>query len=135
MSFARLASFFLLLESLSTAARTAGRLAVLSIYPWPTLAFIGARMCIAVLQFSSGWMIFTRSSIGWPLGRRTFLISACLVTLELGFGLVPTNLFPTYRWPAVGLYWVYALIGVWMLRDAPGTGDERTRNQGLGTRN
>jgi hypothetical protein len=46
------------------------------------------------------------------------LVSAVLLTIETGWRLTPTDLDPTWRWPLVAAYWVYALGAVYALRRA-----------------
>ena len=50
------------------------------------------------------------------LARVVLVASAVLTTFEIGLRWAPTSLFPSYRWPAVGLYWLYALVGVWVVK-------------------
>lgn len=109
-------SVLLLLEGLSTALRTTTRLTVLLVYPPLTIAFIAARFLVAVQQFSAGWMVMSGRPPGPPIARWALLESAVLLTLELGFRFAPTNLFPAYRWWAVGGYWAYALVGIFVFR-------------------
>jgi hypothetical protein len=106
----------LVLEALSSAIRMAGRLPVLVVYPWLTLAVMAIRMGVAVLQLTAGWMLLQDQRRGRALGFWSCLASAALFTFEIGLRFAPTNLFPTYRWPAVGLYWTYALAVAWYLR-------------------
>ena len=109
-------ALLLILEALSSGLRATGRLPMLVIYPWFTLALMTARLGVAVAQFSSGWMLLQHQPVGRVLGFWSYIASAALVTLEVGLRLTPSNLFPAYRWPAVGLYWLYALAGGWYLR-------------------
>jgi hypothetical protein len=113
---ARVFAVLLILEGLSSALRATTRLSAVMVYPWVTVVFMALRLAVAVQQFSSGWMVMGRRRPGPALARWTYAASAVLVTLELGFRFAPTNLFPAYRWWAVGLYWAYALTGIWVFR-------------------
>ena len=114
--FPRLFAGLLLLEGLSTALRTTTRLPVLMVYPPLTIAFMATRFLVAVQQFSAGWIVMGGRPPGPLIARWALLESAVLVTFELGFGFAPTNLFPSYRWWAVGWYWAYALTGLFFFR-------------------
>jgi hypothetical protein len=85
------------------------------VYPWTVIGLAVVRAGVSVAQFASGWMLWDRSAVGPALGRLALLASAGLLTIELGFGAAPTSVFPSYRWPAVAAYWVYALAGTWVL--------------------
>jgi hypothetical protein len=106
----------LLFEGLGSGLRAVTRLPVLFIYPWDTVLFMVLRLVIALQQFAAGWLVRTRRPLGPALARWAYPQSAVLVTLELGFGLAPTNIFPAYRWWVVGLYWLYAAAGMAVFR-------------------
>ncbi len=112
----RVFALLLVLEGLSSALRFATRLPVLMFYPPLTIAFVVARLAVAVQQFSAGWMVMSGRPPGPTIARWALAESAVLVTFELGLGFAPTNLFPAYRWWAVGLYWAYALTGILVFR-------------------
>jgi hypothetical protein len=112
----RLFALLLILEGLSSALRFASRLPVLMFYPPLTIAFMAARFIVAVQQFSAGWMVMSGRPPGPTFARWALTESAVLVTFALGLGFAPTNLFPAYRWWAVGLYWAYALTGIFIFR-------------------
>jgi hypothetical protein len=61
-------------------------------------------------------MVLSARPAGAAFARTALFASAALTTFELGFGFAPGNLFPAYRWPAVGLYWVYAVAGALVFR-------------------
>ena len=109
-------ALLLLLEGLSSALRFATRFSYVMIYPALTVSLIAMRLVVAVQQFGAGWMVIGGRPPGPPFARVALAQSAVLVTFELGFGLAPTNLFPAYRWWAVGVYWIYALIGILVFR-------------------
>jgi hypothetical protein len=106
----------LLLEGLATGVRFVTRVPILVVYPPLTIAFVVLRLGVALAQFTSGWMLLNGRPAGSSFGRWTYGVSAALVTFEIGLGFAPTSLFPAYRWPAVGLYWLYALAAIAALR-------------------
>jgi hypothetical protein len=83
------------------------------VYSWVAVTLMALRFLVALLQFTAAWGLFNRHPLGGVLGLWSFLASAGLLTLELGLRLAPTSLFPTYRWPAVLLYWIYAVSGAY----------------------
>jgi hypothetical protein len=110
----------LVAEALSTALRTAGRLSILSVYPWMAISFVAARFAVALVQFAGGTMLLNGRPGGRAIGQWAFGTSAVLRVFELGFGFAPTSLFPSYRWPAVGLYCAYAAAAIGYLRHTRG---------------
>ena len=99
----------LMLEGLASGFRFARFVPILAIYPPSTAILLVARAMIGALAFASGWMLWQRRPFGSRLAGIALLASAVFMTFEVGFRLVPTSLFPSYRWPAVALYWAYAL--------------------------
>jgi hypothetical protein len=95
-------------EGLASGTLLLGRLPVFAAYNAPTLAVLAARMGVSVLEFASGWMILHRVPVAVRAARVVLLASAALRAIELGAGAAPTNLFPTFRWPVVVLYGIYA---------------------------
>ena len=106
----------LLFEGIASGLRAVNRLPVLFIYPLDTAAFMVLRLVIALQQFAAGWMVRTRRPLGPVLARWVYPQSAVLLTLELGIGLAPTNIFPAYRWWFVAAYGVYAAAGLAVFR-------------------
>jgi hypothetical protein len=102
-------------EGLATGLRSTQFIPVLVVYSGFTVAMLVMRAFVGVLQFASGWMLVQDGPFGRKCGRTALVVSAVLTTLELGFRLAPTSVFPSYRWPLVGAYWVYAMAGLWIL--------------------
>ena len=102
-------AFLLVVEGLSAGLTAVQRAPTIGAYSWAMTVVFGARVMVGLLQFASGFLIFRRSAIGPGLGQVALFASAVLVTLEFGANLAPHNLFPTYIWPVVLGYWVYAL--------------------------
>lgn len=94
-----------------------------------SVAVIVARGVIGALQLVSGWGLASRNVSAPALARWALGLSAALLALEMGFHLSPSNLDPTYRWPLVWAYAVYALVAIVILRPnssdlGPGTSDD-----------
>jgi hypothetical protein len=111
-----LIAVLLVAEGLSTGVSGVTRIQSIAIYPAVTVALIVVRMFVGVLQFAAGWMLLGRSEPGRLFARVALVASACLLTLELGFDLAPTNVFHTYHWPIVAAYWAYVVIAAALLR-------------------
>lgn len=80
-----------------------------------SVALILARGVVGAVQLSTGWGLASRRPSALALARWVLLVSAVLFTVETGWQVTPTDLDPTFRWPLVGMYWVYALGAVWVL--------------------
>ena len=89
----------------------AGLLPMLPAYGWMTLAMIGLRVGATALQMAAVSSLTQHTTAAPRLAAAAFLVSALLLTLELGARLTPTNVFPSHRWPIVSAYWVYASLG------------------------
>jgi hypothetical protein len=74
----------------------------------------------------SGWGLASRNASAPTLARWALGLSAALLALEIGFHLSPSNLDPTYRWPLVWAYAVYALVAIFVLRPKSPDGGRRT---------
>jgi hypothetical protein len=90
----------------------------------PAIVFLGplawvlaaARLVLTVLEFTAVTFLLHHRDAGPMLARRVLLASACLVVVEVGLRLAPTNLDPTFKWWVVSAYWVYVVAIRWMLR-------------------
>ena len=103
-------------EGFSSGVRATRFLGLLPVYPPETIGLIAIRVVVGVLEFASGWMLMGRRPFGRTLAIVSLLASAGLGTLEVGFNLAPTRIFPAYRWPTVIGYWAYAIAAVWAIR-------------------
>ena len=106
----------LMLEALASGLRFTRVVPLFPAYPALTIVMLLLRAGVAVVQFSGGFTLAQRRPAGRMLARTALLASAVLTTFEIGFRWAPTSLFPAYRWPAVGIYWGYALTGIWLLK-------------------
>jgi hypothetical protein len=102
----------LVAESALTALWLTGLLPTLAVYDGLTLALIVLRVIVALVEFAAGVMLLRRQAPGPLFARGALLVSAPLLTAEIGFRLTPSNLFPDYRWPVVAAYWVYAVVAL-----------------------
>lgn len=106
---------FLLVEGLSSALRVAGLMSALAGHGAVAVVVVLLRLPVGMMQFTGGWLLAAARPPGDTVARIAFLTSAVLTTLETGFRLAPTNADPTYRWPIVGAYWIYALGMTWLV--------------------
>lgn len=99
----------LLFEALSSASWLTQRLSTLAIYGWVTLLVLAGRAAITVLQGTAAVMLLQRHPAARTFAHAAILAAAVALTVELGFHLAPTSVFPTLRWPYVAAYWLYSL--------------------------
>jgi len=109
----------LMLEGFSSGMRLLQFIPVFVVYSWFTVTLLLVRGGVGVLQFAGGWSLLQKAPVGPRLGRTALVVSAVLTMFEIGFRMTPTSLFPSYRWPFVAAYWLYALVGVWVLKRHP----------------
>ena len=112
----QLLALLLVLEGIATPIWIARLLPSLAAYDALVLVVIVARLVTAAGLFMGGWLLTNQRPAAAPIARAALLVSAVLTTMEIGFRMAPSNLDPTFRWPVVALYWVYALGVSWYLR-------------------
>jgi hypothetical protein len=83
-----------------------------------SVAVILARGVVGAVQLTTGWGLASRRPPALALARWVLAASAVLLTIEVGWRLTPTDLDPTYRWPFVVAYWIYALVAILFVRRA-----------------
>lgn len=125
----RVLGFLLIAEGVSTLFWLVTLLSSLWWRDRSSVVVIIARGVIGALQLVSGWGLASRSVSAPALARWALGLSAALLALEIGFHLSPSNLDPTYRWPLVWAYAVYALVAIIVLGPqspdpGPGTPDD-----------
>ncbi len=103
-------AILLILEALFTGLWVAGLLPTFAVYDWLAIATVVLRGLVGACQFASGWLLLRRLPPADRLAETAFVASAALMTVEVGFGVAPSSLFPEFRWPVVGAYWLYALL-------------------------
>jgi hypothetical protein len=112
----RLLSFLLIAEGVTTLFWLVQLLSSLMWRDRASIAIVLARGVVGAMQLTSGWWLAMQRLAAPALARVSLLLSAGLITLEIGARLSPSDLDPTFRWPLVGAYWVYALVAAWWLR-------------------
>ena len=111
----RLVAACLLVEGALTVMWLTSLLSTLAAYDFLTLTIIAARGLVGALQLTSGWLLLGERLPARIFASWAFALSAILLAVELGARLSPSNLDPTFRWPAVVLYSVYATTMIWLL--------------------
>jgi hypothetical protein len=81
-----------------------------------SVAAILARGLAGAMQLTTGWGLASRRPSSPALAKWVLLVSAVLLTIETGWRLTPTDLDPTWRWPLIAVYWLYALVAAWFLQ-------------------
>ena len=94
-----------------------------------SVAAIVVRLIVAALSVVSGLFISQRTQAGEPLGIAAFVLMAAFGIIDAGTGVLPSNLDPSFRWPAAWLQAAGALAAILFLRRSnggpglqPGTG-------------
>jgi hypothetical protein len=103
-----LISFLLVVEGLTTGWWLARILPSIQGYDRAALILVAARTVIGGMQLAGGFFLLGRRLAAGTLARFALLASAMLTTFEIGGRMAPTDLDPTFRWPLVIAYWVYA---------------------------
>ena len=90
---------------------------------------IVVRLIVAALSVVSGLFISQRTPAGEPLGVAAFLLMAAFAIIDAGTGVLPSNLDPSFRWPAAWVQVAGAIAAIVFLRRSnegpglqPGTG-------------
>jgi hypothetical protein len=107
-------AILLLGEAGLTALWLAGQVPLLGVHGSLVLFLAGLRAGVAAVQFAAGFLWLRRLPPAALFTRWSMLASAVLLTVELGAGLSPTSVFPTFRWPIVAVYGTYALAVAWV---------------------
>lgn len=75
-----------------------------------------ARVLVAALSVSAGWLISQQRPAGAPLGIAALLLITLLTLVNAGTGVLPSNLDPSFRWPAAFLQAAGAAAAIFFLR-------------------
>jgi hypothetical protein len=78
-----------------------------------------ARMIASALGIGSGWWLLRKHPQGRALAPVALIASAALSTVDLVWAVTPSHLFPTWRGPAVGVGWIWAIGWTLLLRYRP----------------
>jgi hypothetical protein len=114
----RLIAFLLIAESMFVAMHVATLVRQIEIYEPVAVLLIVLRGLLAALQFTGGWTLAQRKPQGRMLAMYGLIGGALLTPIDIGLGLAPSPIYAWWRWHAVGIYVVYALAAVAMLRAA-----------------
>jgi hypothetical protein len=117
----RLPGFLLIAEGVYTLFWLVQLLPSLGWRNGASVALIAARAIAGAIQLSTGWGLSSRRPSALSIAPWIFASSAALLTIELGGQLTPTNLDPTFRWPVVVAYWIYAGLTIGILRGSRAT--------------
>lgn len=77
-----------------------------------------ARLIVAALSVVAGWLISQQRPGGTPLGIAALLLIALFSLIDAGTGALPSNLDPSFRWPAAWLQVTAAIVAILLLRRA-----------------
>jgi hypothetical protein len=75
-----------------------------------------ARFVVAALSVAGGWLMSQRRPAGVPLGTAALLLIAMFSVIDAGARVLPTNLDPSFRWPAAWLQVTAATAAILLLR-------------------
>jgi hypothetical protein len=112
----RLLALAFLWETLRTAAWLGRILSLAPVYDAPVFVLAGARAMVATVQISAAWMLWRGAPPGRRFAQTAVLLSALLLTLEVGVGLAPSSVPPGQRVLVVAAYGAYAIVVTWLLR-------------------
>ena len=79
------------------------------------MAIVG-RLMVAALSVTAGWLISQRRPAGTPLGSAALLSIAIFSLIDAGTGVLPSNLDPSFRWPAAWVQAAGATAAILLLR-------------------
>lgn len=105
-------------EAILNALYVAGLLSALPGHRWTAVTLILARGVVGALQYVAGTRLHNDEPSGRTLATMALLSAAALTTLDVGFNLAPTPIYPWWRWQTVGIYWTYALLASLAVRRA-----------------
>ena len=77
---------------------------------------IAARLMVATMSVSAGWLISQSRPAGAPLGTLALLLIAVFSLIDAGTGVLPSNLDPSFRWPLAWLQAAGAMLAIVLLR-------------------
>jgi hypothetical protein len=82
-----------------------------------SVAVMVARVIVAALSVIAGWLITQRRPQGAPFGVAALILMAMLGLFSAWTGVLPSNLDPSFRWPAALLQATIAAVAVFFLRN------------------
>lgn len=75
-----------------------------------------ARVIVAAMSVTAGWLISQRRPAGVPLAIAALLLITLLTLISAGTGVLPSNLDPAFRWPVALLQTAAAAAAILVLR-------------------
>ena len=101
-------ALLLLLEGFWTALWLAGLLPSMAAHSGRVVTVITLRATIGVAQIVAARFLLAGRAGARALAQLALIGSATVLTIELGARMSPSNLDPSWRWPVVAAYWIYA---------------------------
>ena len=77
---------------------------------------IVARLMLATLSVTAGWLISQRRPAGAPLGIAAVVFLALFNLIDAGTGVLPSNLDPSFRWLSAWVHAAGAIAAILLLR-------------------
>ena len=77
---------------------------------------IVARLALGALSVAGGWLVSQRRPAGVPIATTALMLLALLSLIDAGTAVLPSNLDPSFRWPAAWLQVTGALVAIAVLR-------------------
>ena len=115
----RLVSVWLMADGLWTGLWFAGLAGSMGGRDALSVAATVARLVIAALSVSAGWFISQRRPVGHPLGMLAAMLIAAISVVSAATGVLPSNLDPSFRWPAAWVQVAAAAAAILVLRSEP----------------
>ena len=112
----RLIAFALIFEAMFAGLYIANAVPQIGIYDAIAVTLILARGLIGAVQFAGGWLLANRRPQGVVLAQWGLAGGAIVTILGVGFDLAPTSIYHWLRWQATGVYVVYAVAAIAVLR-------------------
>jgi hypothetical protein len=106
----------LIVEALGTALWLAGRLDSLLAFGALVVLFAGARAVVGVLQFTGGWLLFSKRPQAPAFARAAIVSSAVVTTVDVAWRITPSDLDPSHRWIVIVSYLAWSGLVLWYLR-------------------
>ena len=106
----------LIAEAMWTVPRLAAVVYTIAAYDPVAIGLIAARACVTAAQLTAATLLVQRRPPARPIARIALVAAAVLLTLEAGFNLAPSAVYPFWRWQIVTVYWLYVVVAVWWLK-------------------
>jgi hypothetical protein len=111
-----LVAAILIVEALGTAVWMAAHVNGLFTFSALVLVVVAARALVAMLQFTGGWLLFSRRPQAPAIALAAVSSSAVLTTVDVWWRITPSDLDPSHRWVVIGIYLTWSALAWWYLR-------------------